>query len=209
MRTGTIVSNADSGRCNSSHDPSTAPDSEAGICQRNRSHCPRNSRRYPPRARHATGDEPDRIRHRRSHRRQPERHESREGDEGAGADECVDCAGSQTGQGDEEQFERSHRSKSTDRPPSPPRSSAPPPPRTRPLRVKVPSTRRGWCREGRGVRITRISNSDRDGRHEHAVCDGRRSRRDRGRGPTMSSNERASCRRRHIDLCRGASRRCR
>ena len=45
--TGTIWVNTFSGRCSSSHAPNPAPTSEAGICQRSRSHCPRSSRRYP------------------------------------------------------------------------------------------------------------------------------------------------------------------
>ena len=39
--------NTFSGRCSSSHAPSTAPTNDAGICQRRRSHWPRSSRRYP------------------------------------------------------------------------------------------------------------------------------------------------------------------
>src|SRR5689334_6890795 len=46
-RTGTTVMNTFSGRCSSSHAPPPAPSSDAGICQRNRLHCPRSSRRYP------------------------------------------------------------------------------------------------------------------------------------------------------------------
>ena len=44
-KTGTTCWNTFSGRCSSSQDPSTAPSTDPGICQRSRCHCPRSSRR--------------------------------------------------------------------------------------------------------------------------------------------------------------------
>ncbi len=46
-RIGTTVSKTVSGRWSRSHAPTSAPQNDAGICHRNRSHCPRSSRRYP------------------------------------------------------------------------------------------------------------------------------------------------------------------
>jgi hypothetical protein len=45
--TGTTAANTRSGRCSSRNAPSAAPVNDAGICQRNRSHWPPSSPRYP------------------------------------------------------------------------------------------------------------------------------------------------------------------